>query len=85
VSRWHDASSGERHLLSLLRGHRMKRLLSRMLDERAFLSDFGVRSLGKFYGENPYVLEVVTGTFRETRIRACSAAIRIGAAQSGCR
>jgi len=57
VSRWRDASTGERHLLSLLRGHRMKRLLSRMLDERSFLSDFGVRSLSKFYGENPYVLE----------------------------
>jgi hypothetical protein len=35
----------------------MKRLLNRMLDETAFLSDFGVRSLSKFYGENPYVLE----------------------------
>src|SRR6266849_238385 len=57
VSRWHDPSTGERHLLSLLRGHRMKCLLNRMLDETAFLSDFGVRSLSKFYGENPYVLE----------------------------
>jgi Mannosylglycerate hydrolase MGH1-like glycoside hydrolase domain len=57
VSRWHDARTGERHLLSLLRGHRMKRLLNRMLDETAFLSDFGVRSLSKFYGENPYVFE----------------------------
>ena len=57
VSRWHDASTGERHLLSLLRGHRMKRLLSRMLDETAFLSDFGVRSLSKFHGEHPYVFE----------------------------
>jgi hypothetical protein len=57
VSRWHDASTGERHLLSLLRGHRMKRLLSRMLDETAFLSDFGVRSMSKFYGEHPYVFE----------------------------
>jgi hypothetical protein len=57
VSRWHDPRTGERHLLSLLRGHRMKRLLSRMLDETAFLSDFGVRSLSKFYGENPYVVE----------------------------
>src|SRR5467141_666301 len=56
VSRWHDASTGERHLLSLLRGHRMKRLLNRMLDETAFLSEFGVRSLSKFYRENPYVL-----------------------------
>jgi Glycosyl hydrolase family 63 C-terminal domain len=57
VSRWHDASTGERHLLSLLRGHRMKRLLNRMLDETAFLSEFGVRSLSKFYGENPSVFE----------------------------
>ncbi len=57
VSRWHDPSTGERHLLSLLRGHRMKRLLNRMLDETAFLSEFGVRSLSKFYRENPYVLE----------------------------
>jgi hypothetical protein len=57
VSRWHDSSTGERHLLSLLRGHRMKRLLSRMLDETAFLSDFGVRSMSKFYEEHPYVFE----------------------------
>jgi len=57
VSRWSDASTGERHLLSLLRGHRMKRLLNRMLDETSFLSEFGVRSLSKFYGENPYTFE----------------------------
>jgi hypothetical protein len=57
VSRWYDASAGERHLLSLLRGHRMKRLLSRMLDETVFLSDFGVRSLSKAHGEHPYVFE----------------------------
>jgi Glycosyl hydrolase family 63 C-terminal domain len=57
VSRWHDPSAGERHLLSLLRGHRMKRLLNRMLDETLFLSDFGVRSLSKLLGEHPYVFE----------------------------
>jgi len=57
VSRWFDASTGERHLLSLLRGHRMKRLLNKMLDETAFLSDFGVRSLSKFYEEYPYEFE----------------------------
>jgi Glycosyl hydrolase family 63 C-terminal domain len=57
VSRWHDPSTGERHLLSLLRGHRMKRLLTRMLDETAFLSNFGVRSLSKFYEEHPYEFE----------------------------
>jgi len=57
VSRWHDASTGETHLLSLLRGHRMKRLLSRMLDESLFLSDFGVRSLSKLHEEHPYVFD----------------------------
>jgi hypothetical protein len=57
VSRWYDASSGEKHLLSLLRGHRMKRLLNRMLDEAVFLSEFGIRSLSKLHEEHPYVFE----------------------------
>jgi hypothetical protein len=54
VSRWHIPGAGDRRLLSLLRGHRMKRLLSRMLDETEFLSDFGVRALSRHHRENPY-------------------------------
>jgi len=38
VSHWNQEGRGHRRLLSLLRGHRMKRLLSRMLDETEFLS-----------------------------------------------
>ncbi|MGH7045721.1 MAG: MGH1-like glycoside hydrolase domain-containing protein, partial [Stellaceae bacterium] len=57
VSRWRDPSAGERHLLSLLRGHRMKRLLARMLDETEFLSEHGVRSLSKIHEKTPYVFE----------------------------
>ena len=56
VSRWHEPGRGERRLLSLLRGHRMKALLSRMLDESEFLSDFGIRSLSRAHADNPYEL-----------------------------
>jgi hypothetical protein len=55
VSRWYEPGLGERRLLSLLRGHRMKMLLKRMLDETEFLSDYGVRALSKYHEKNPYV------------------------------
>ena len=45
VSRWQEPGAGATHLLSLLRGHRMKALLRRALDEAEFLSDYGVRLL----------------------------------------
>jgi hypothetical protein len=57
VSRWRDAGRGESRLLSLLRGHRMKCLLRRMLDSTEFLSDYGVRALSRWHLEHPYVFE----------------------------
>jgi hypothetical protein len=57
VSRWMDTGHEERQLLSLLRGHRMKCLLQRMLDETEFLSEFGIRSLSKYHEKHPFVLE----------------------------
>lgn len=45
---------GQRHLLSLLRGHRMKCLLRRMLDETEFLSDFGIRAISRRHLAQPY-------------------------------
>ena len=56
VSRWHEPGRGERRLLSLLRGHRMKCLLRRVLDENEFLSEFGIRGLSRAHTDEPYVL-----------------------------
>jgi hypothetical protein len=58
VSHWQSPGQGERRLLSLLRGHRMKKLLQRMLDETEFLSDFGVRAMSRAHLEQPFVLKV---------------------------
>jgi len=58
VSYWQSPGRGQRRLLSLLRGHRMKKLLTRMLDESEFLSDHGVRALSRAHLEHPYVLRV---------------------------
>jgi hypothetical protein len=58
VSRWHEPGRGDRRLLSLLRGHRMKSLMRRMLDENEFLSPYGVRSLSRAHADHPYRLTV---------------------------
>jgi hypothetical protein len=58
VSHWQEPGMGERRLLALVRGHRMKRLLARMLDPHEFLSDYGIRSISRFHLEQPYRFNV---------------------------
>jgi hypothetical protein len=66
VSRWEDKNEGEKHLLSLLRGHRMKKILERVLDETEFLSGYGVRSLSKVYEKTPYQFDLNGTSFNVT-------------------
>jgi hypothetical protein len=70
VSRWQETATEERHLLSLLRGHRMKKLLTRMLDETEFLSDYGVRALSRQHLEEPFELEMKGQSFQVRYIPA---------------
>ncbi len=58
VSHWDQEGQGSRRLLSLLRGHRMKALLRRMLDESAFLSPYGVRSVSREHLAAPFELDL---------------------------
>jgi hypothetical protein len=46
---------GERGIAALVHPDRLRRILSRMLDEEEFLSPYGIRSLSRFHADHPYV------------------------------
>ncbi len=48
----------ERGIIALLNPDRLRRILTKMLDENEFLSPYGIRSLSKFHQQNPYILNV---------------------------
>ena len=49
---------GERGILALVNPERLRRILTKMLDENEFLSPYGIRSLSKFHEQHPYVFNV---------------------------
>jgi hypothetical protein len=49
---------GPRRFLSLANRHRLKRVLSYMLDEEEFLSPYGIRALSRYHLDHPYELRV---------------------------
>jgi len=58
VSSWIQPGFDKRRLFSLLRGHRMKSVLQKMLDSDEFLSEYGIRSLSKYHEKNPYTMRL---------------------------
>jgi hypothetical protein len=48
----------DRGMLALINPERLRRILTKMLDENEFLGPFGIRSISKFHEKNPYVLYV---------------------------
>ena len=47
-----------RRLLSILDEDKLRRVLSRMLDEAEFLSPYGIRALSRYHAEHPYEFDV---------------------------
>ena len=52
------AGKDGQYLLSVLNEEKLRRILSRMLDESWFLSPHGIRSLSRYHLENPYKFDV---------------------------
>ncbi len=47
-----------RGIIALLNPDRLRRVLTKMLDEQEFFSPYGIRSISKFHEKNPFVVEV---------------------------
>jgi hypothetical protein len=54
----------ERGILALVNEDRLRRILSRMLDENEFLSPYGIRALSRHHAEHPYVFSVQGQEYR---------------------
>ncbi len=54
----------DRGLLALLNPEKLRRILTKMLDENEFLGPHGIRSISKFHEQHPYVFHVHGDEYR---------------------
>jgi hypothetical protein len=55
---------GGRLLLSIMDETKLRRILTKMLDENEFLSAYGIRSLSRYHADHPYVVNAGGQEFR---------------------
>ena len=58
VSRHLDEQRGGKLMLSIVDEGQLRRMLHKMLDEKEFLSPYGIRSLSKYHDAHPYELDI---------------------------
>jgi hypothetical protein len=54
----------ERGIIALVSPERLRRILTKMLDENEFLGPHGIRSLSKFHKQNPFIFHVEGQEYR---------------------
>jgi hypothetical protein len=69
--------TGPRHLgiagrtiIGLVNPQRLRRILTRMLDENEFLSPYGIRSLSRYHADHPYVFAAAGQEYRVSYLPA---------------
>jgi hypothetical protein len=60
----------ERGMMGLVNQDRLRRILTRMLDENEFLSPYGIRSLSRYHAEHPYVFSIQGQEYRVSYLPA---------------
>ena len=60
----------DRRLASLLDEAKLRRVLATMLDEREFLSPYGIRALSRYHAEHPFVFHVGDQEYRVSYLPA---------------
>jgi hypothetical protein len=61
---------GGRRLGAILDETKLRRVLSKMLDEQEFLSPYGIRALSRYHADHPYVFHVGDQEYRVTYLPA---------------
>jgi hypothetical protein len=59
-----------RRLASILDESKLRKVLAKMLDEREFLSDYGIRSLSRYHAEHPFVIHTGGQEYRVSYLPA---------------
>jgi len=60
----------DRGIAALLNQDRLRRVLTRMLDENEFLSPYGIRALSRYHAEHPYVFNAGGQEYRVSYLPA---------------
>jgi len=60
----------DRGIMAVVRPERLRRILSRMLDEEEFLSPYGIRALSRYHRDHPYAIKVHGQEYRVSYLPA---------------